>query len=248
MNKEPRYDRYSKTVSFAWNFSPYQFPGLKYSGLEIKFRASREAWLQALDTLDFNTLTFADIEPFLSRNRKQAIETLAELAAEDPAHFSAVFMDCVFLANSQNPLFGPATKPRGGSPSGIDWKTRNKISRTALKLNHVLQVMLRADFKKRPAYFRKFQEKYFKESGKDTGPIGSLENDFVENIIHFKATVFPSIIAKALSDHFGLRFGANFYDTFIKKRGLTLKRLELRKCLLPLADPDLSEIFAKFQK
>jgi hypothetical protein len=248
LNTKPRYDRYSKTISLAFDFSPYQAPGLKYSGLEIKFRASREAWLQAWGTLNFDALTFADVKPFLSRNRKKAVEALAELATEDPDHFSAVFFDCVMQANSVNPLFQPARKERGGSRYGLEWETSNKVSRLALKLNHVLRVMNRAHFRDRPAYFKNFHEKYFIESGKDTGFVASLETDFDETIIPFKATAFPYVIAKALSDHFGFPFGGNLYETFVKKRGLTLRRLELRQCLLPLADPDLSELFAKFQK
>jgi hypothetical protein len=229
--KTPHYDPKTKRISVETTIGVESF----------KFIASREAWLEAWETDGFlENLSLADVKPFLGRNKKELVQALADLAENHQAIFAQGFLNCVLAANSVNPLYGPATKARGGSPYGFDWKTRNKVSSLALKLNHVLRVMRRASIKDRPAYFRNFHKKYFLQNGTFT---------------KFQAIYFPAIIAEALSDHFGMEFSEYSYETFVKdrRRGsagphLTLRRLEKRQCLIPAADPELSEFFAKFQK
>jgi hypothetical protein len=212
-------------------------------GIIAKFTASREAWLEIWDKTEydrtlFDNLTFSDIKPFLRLSgkghlKKESVQALADLAEKSPDLFRQQFLNCVQQAHSQNPLFGPAKKARGGSPYALDWAARNKVSTLSLKLDHVLRVMRKANRSEWPDYFRKFYKTYFEKTVPE---------------IPFKLIEFPLVIMQALSEHFNLTFGENSFETYVKKRGLTLKQLETRQCLIPQADPDLSAFFAKFIK
>ena len=51
-----------------------------------------------------------------------------------PDAFTGDLSTCVECANSENPLYKPARKPRGGSPYGFGWRKMNKIRTTARHL------------------------------------------------------------------------------------------------------------------
>jgi hypothetical protein len=243
--KLPHYDRKTKRISVETTIGVESF----------KFIAAREAWLAAWKTKGFlENLSLADVKPFLGRNKKESVQALAELAENNQAIFAQGFLNCVLAANSQNPLYGPARKVRGkgkvrsGSDKAFDWQTRNRISRLFLKLHFYIRFMWKTPMRQRPVYFNKFCKKYFMESGNDAGSIPTLESSFVEIEIPEKTTELASVVAKAISDHLGFEFKEYSYETFVKKRRLTLKQLKHPELITPELDPELAELFARFQK
>jgi hypothetical protein len=88
--------------------------------IRLKFKAPREEWLRAWESLDFGTLTLADVKPFLSRNPRKAVEALAELAEKHQAIFAQAFLNCVLAANFENPLDKLRKKSRGTPYSDLD--------------------------------------------------------------------------------------------------------------------------------
>jgi hypothetical protein len=205
----------------------------------IKFIAPREAWLQPLEILEFypryfDTLTFADVKPFLGRNKKESVQALAELAENYQAIFAQGFLNCVLAANGENPLFKPAKKQRGSVlPTGIDsWE----VSKFALLLDTYLCYMEKFPVKQWPQYLINFYRPYYK-----------LRDSYYANGLKAgepRTKAFPSIVVWALEKHFGCKFTNDSFRTFVQKKRLTLKAI----IPTPESDPTLKKFFDQFQE
>jgi hypothetical protein len=120
------YDKKKKKISVCYSFNQIEAP------IEMKVIAPREVWGRWSEVGKF---TFEDIQPYLSRPRKSALEALRDYANSQPVDFSSDMVLVTQYANQHNPKHILGRKPGGGSP--YPSKTAYDIAKIKLASAHV---------------------------------------------------------------------------------------------------------------
>jgi hypothetical protein len=209
----PKYDKNKKTISLT-KTQEGEFPGIN-----VMFLAPAERWAELLNNGDFEQVAFEDIKPFLHgwmlpKDR----QALKEYAERQPENFSSEVFACVLTANFNPANPNSATKPRGGSPYGLDKDQMWEI-RACSKHLYLYMMVWRQEIKKQPEKLPRKLKQIF-----------DICNIKLPNRIR------PAILTlKIIEKTFGFKlmhnadFGVAPYETFYKyyiRWGGGLKRLQ----------------------